>query len=254
MSIKKTLFAAVFAAFAGTVSAHAEGPAFIDRSRPDHVLEVGLHVGEGMSTILQNYSKQVPGLAEINFAPCNMNTFGASVNLPLRNYLAIGTGLDFTISNYHWSMTLLDASAGTLNSLYTNNHFYAVNVPFFVSPRFNLGENVLWTSEIGGYMSFAVGNGTSKTHAYASSTNSLGQSQVTEVIYERKYFKDSEPIINGVTTTDYGFHLATGMRFYKHFSLKAVFQVGVRNLAINYGVFDVANRNISLAFKAGYIF
>jgi hypothetical protein len=253
MNIKNISLATAFAAFAA-VSASAQSVEFVDRGKPDHLVEVGLHIGDGVSTILQNYAKQVPGLAEFNIAPCNMNTFGASVELPFRNYLSLGTGLDFTISNYHWSMTLLDASSNTLNSLYTNNHFYAVNVPVFISPRFNLGENVMWTSEIGGYMSFAVGNGTSKTHAYASSTNSLGQSQVTEMLYERKYFKDDEPIINGVTTTDYGLHLATGMRFYKHFSLKAVFQVGVRNLAINYGVLDITNRNISLAFKAGYIF
>jgi hypothetical protein len=166
----------------------------------------------------------------------------------------VGTGLDFAIYNHRWSMTLHDAASGTLNTLYTRNHFYALEVPLYIATRFNLGENVSWNNELGAYMSFAIGHGSSKTNAYASSTNSLGQSQVTVSRYERRYFKDSEPIINGVTTTDYGLHLATGMLFHKHFSLKAVLHVGFRDLAINYGVLNISNRNLTLAFKAGYIF
>lgn len=253
MNITKLATAAVLALTAMTPS-FGQSTDFIDLNRPDKFIEVGLHVGEGVSTILQNYSKQVPGVAEFNLTPGNMNTFGTSVVIPLRNFFALGTGLDFAIYNHNWSMTLLDASSSTLNTLYTRNHYYALEVPVSLNTRFNLGANARWTNELGMYMSFAIGHGSSKTNAYASSTNSLGQSQVTETRYERRYFKDDEPIINGVTTTDYGLHVATGLELYRHFSLKAVFHVGFRNLAVNYGVLDITNRNINLAFKAGYIF
>lgn len=250
----KKLYATLLVLCATFGIAIAQETQFIDKRTPDHVIEFGLHVGEGVSTILQNYSDKMPNIADFQLTPGNMNTVGASVEMPFRNYLSIGTGLDFTISNYHMSMTLLDAGGGTLNTLYTRNHFYGIDVPIYLGTRFNLGRNVQWANELGAYMNFAVGHGSSKTHAYASSTNSLGQSQVTEMNYHNKYYKDEEPIINGVTTTDYGLHVATGMRFYKHFSLKAVFHLGLRNLAINYGVLDISNHTINLAFKAGYIF
>jgi hypothetical protein len=253
MNLKKLALSSLLALATAILPASAQSQ-FIDRSRPSHVVEIGLHVGEGISTILQNYSKNVPGLTDYNLTPGNMNSFGASVELPFRNFIALGTGLEATINNNHWSMTLLDATAGTQNTLYTRNHFYAVEVPIYLQTRFNVSGSVRWVNELGMYLSYGIGNGSSKTHAYASSTNSLGQSQVTEMIYNRKYFKDDEPIINGVTTTDYGLHLATGLRFFDHVSLKAVFHVGFRNLAINYGVLDITNRNINLAFKVGYIF
>ncbi len=253
MDIKRFAIAATLQV-AAIITTIAQSTPFVDHTRPDKFIEVGLHVGDGVSSVLQNYGKEVPGLAEFNFTPGNMNSFGVSVVMPIRNYLGIGTGIDAAIYNNHWSMTVLDAEASTLNNLYTRNHYYALEVPMFLALNFNLGQKVLWTNEIGAYMSFGLGNGSSKTKAFASSTNSLGQSQVTEISYNRKYYKDDEPIINGVTTTDYGLHLATGLRFYKHFSLKAVFHVGARNLAINYGVLDIKNHNLTLAFKAGYIF
>lgn len=253
MNMKKLAITVVLAA-AAIVPTLGQSTKFIDSSRPDHVIVAGVHVGEGVSTILQNYGSQVPGLAEINLTPGNMNTFGATVVMPIRNFIGIGTGLDFAINNYRWSMTLLDSSSSTLNTLYTRNHFYSLEVPVYLATRFNISENVSWTNELGFYLSYGIGHGTSKTNAYASSTNALGQSQVVENRYERRYFKDSDPIINGVTTSDYGLHLATGMLFNKHFSLRAVFHVGMRDLAINYGVLDISNRNINLVFKAGYIF
>lgn len=248
LAITSALFIAAIA------QSFAQSTPFVDHSRPDKFIEIGLHVGEGVSSLIQNYGKEVPGLAEFNLTPGNMNTFGMSVVMPIRNYLGIGTGIDAAIYNNHWSMTVLNAEASTLNNLYTRNHYYALEFPVFMNLNFNLGEKVMWTNEIGAYLSLGLGNGSSKTKAFASSTNALGQSQVTEINYNRKYYKEDEPIINGVTTTDYGMHLATGLRFYKHFSLRAVFHVGARNLAINYGVLNIKNHNLNLAFKAGYIF
>ena len=244
---------AVGAALPAVAGDTGQDAPFVDFSRPDRVVEIGLHVGEGASTITQNYATAIPDVADFSLTPGSMTTFGASAELPVRNFFAIGTGLDFAINNFYYSMTILHPSEGTLNSLYTRNHFYTLEVPLYLGFRFNLGSHVKWNSEIGGYLSFGAG-GKTRTRAYTSSTNSLGQSQVTQTNYERNYFNDDNPIINGVTGTDWGLHLGTGILVNRHWSVKAVMHAGARDLAKNYGVLGISTHTLNVVFKAGYIF
>lgn len=217
------------------------------------MVDLGVHVGEGARTILQNYATEIGGIADFSLTPGSMTSFGATAELPIRRYLAVGTGLDFTINNYYYSMTVLEADQGTLNTIYSRNHFYTLDIPVYLSFRFNLGTRVRWHNEIGGFIALGCG-GKTRTKAYASSTNSLGQSQVTEMSYSRDYFSDDDAIINGITNTDWGLHLATGVAVHDHWQVKCVFRVGARDLAKNFGVLGISNHSLSVAFRIGYLF
>lgn len=227
----------------------------MDTSRPDRFINIGVHVGDGLSTVRQNYATQIGSVASFTLTPGNVFDLGATAILNVRDFFGIGTGLDFTVSNYDYNLTMIDAGEqnGTLNTLYSDNRFYSLDIPLYLRFAFNLGTRVRWTWELGSYINLGLG-GHTDVSTYRSSTNALGQSQVTNSKFHNKYFNDDNGIINRIATTDTGLHLATGLVYKRHFTLNAVLHVGFRDLARNFGVYKTELYNLNLIFKAGYLF
>lgn len=222
-----------------------------DSSRPQHIVEVNPHIGIGLSSLIQNYSSAIPGLSDLQLSPgCKMSA-GVNVRFALRSSFALGTGIDFTISNSNYAMSLVDENSGSISSIYMRNHFYEITVPVFISARLNIGRFVRWNIDGGIYLSQGCG-GSMKASGYTSGENSLGQPVVSHSSYRTDYFKDEESLINGVRSFDYGPHIATGLTFRRRFSLNMVLNISARNLAINYGNMPISYRNISLVFQLGY--
>lgn len=242
---------AAAAVFGGTLSAHAVD--MLDASMPKQLIEVNVHAGIGTSTIINNYSSVAESITGMKLSPGTRLMAGFGAEIPLRDYIAIGTGLDFAINNYSVSMTMLDGSAGTLGTLLTSNHYYTLEVPVYVALRLNLGSRVRWCNELGAYFASGMG-GSSNTTAFVSSTNSLGQLQVSEAQYDRKYYESDDPVFCTMQRSDIGLHLATGILINHHFSVKASLHVGIRDLAKNFGVYNAHARTLSPTFILGYNF
>ena len=215
-------------------------------------------MGDGFFTVRQNYAKQLSNVTSFNLTPGNTFAFGAEALLNVRNFFAIGTGLDFSVNNYDFNLTMLDnsewASAMNLNTLYADNRFYSLDIPVFMRFSVDLSEErkVRWINEVGAYLSYGVG-GHTNISTYRSTINPLGQLQVSHGEYKNSYFNDEQGIINEVDRTDGGFHLATGITV-SRFVFKCTFHAGMRNLARNFGVLNTKLYNMSVLFKAGYQF
>lgn len=234
------------------LSVKAQTP-FVDTARPNKFVELGVHLGEGVCSVRQNFDREIPNTANMTLTPGNRFDVGLTAAMPIRKFLAIGTGLDFTASNYYWSINMLDRQSGSLEVINSRNHFYCIEIPIYLQFRFNLGNKVSWRNDIGAYLDLGVG-GTQKLEDLRSYTNELGQSQVTETSYKQDYFKAEQPAVCGVNDTDWGFRLATGIVAYSHWSVTCVFNAGARNVAMNTGVFNINMHNINLTFKVGYVF
>lgn len=250
MTLRRTILTLAAAATASAIMAQTP---LLDTSRPKKIVEIGVSVGDGISTITQNLGTAVPDVTEFSLTPGNRFTAGLTALMPIRRFFGIGTSIDFSVNNYNWNMTTLDQDGGTLTSLYTSNRYYTVDIPVYMQLSLCLGTRVRWTNDLGMYLSLAAG-GDSKTRSYTSWTNSLGQSQVTDAYFKRKYFDDDDPVIFGIKGTDIGLHLATGIVVSDHYMVKAEFRTGFTDLAKNYGVLDVHAHSMSLTFKAAYIF
>lgn len=236
------------------ISASSTDTAFIDTTRPTALHpEFDIHVGTGASTIIQNYASQVEGCSDFFLTPGCRIVFGAGFGMPVRDFLSLNTGLDIAINNYNYSMSILDTPKGTLNSIYNRSHYVSLEIPLFIQLRFNLGSHIRWTNDIGMYYSRGL-TGKSRYRAYISSTNDLGQSQVSETRISQDYYNPRSPIIAGAMRTDWGIHLATGIVYKRHLSLKCVMRTGLRNTASNLDVLDIANHNLSATFLIGYTF
>lgn len=225
----------------------------VDTSRPARFLELGAHVSVGASSILQNYASGIPGVSDLQVTPGCMAGLGFSARFVIRNFFAIGTGLDFMINNSRYAMSIVDNDKGLMSTVYVRNHFYSFDIPVFASFRFDVSRHVRWNVDLGWYMSFGAG-GKMKAGGYTASTNSLGQPIVVDESYEWDYFREERPLVNGVRDVDYGPHLASGLKFYDRYMFQAVMHLSARNLAINHGVLDIYYRNINVAFQFGYCF
>lgn len=236
------------------VYASADTHPFFDSSRPEgYAPVVGIHAGPGVSTITQNYYSQIENCSDFFFTPGVTTVFGASVELPVRNFLSIGTGADFSISHYNWSMTVVEGSMSTVNTLYNRNTYRTLEIPLYLKFAFNISDKVQWTNQIGFYISQGI-SGKSKYRAYVSSTDPLGQSQVTVSNYERDYYKSADPVVNGNSRTDIGANIGTGLMFRQHWTLDIVFRAGFLNMARNNGVLDIREHNLAATFRFGYKF
>lgn len=252
--MKKTLATLLISLLSLSTMAADTHPAFLDTSRPASIKpEFTVHVGVGASTITQNYSDQIEGCTEFFLTPGCRTAFGATAGIPIRDWLSINTGIDIAINNFNYSMTIVDAPNGTLNSIYNRSHYSTLEIPLYVQFRFNLGSKIRWINDLGGYISHGMG-GSAKYHAYISSTNDLGQSQVTESRFSHKYYNAETPLIARTDRTDYGLHLATGLLYKRHFSLKCVLRAGFPNIAKNLDVLDISTHNVSATFLIGYTF
>lgn len=256
MSIRKyiaTCILTVAALCLSSTAAAEELHPFMDTSRPSKPLDIGVHVGLGVSTQIQNYASAVPGCADFHLSSGLQSAFGATVEVPLRRYIAIGTGADFVINNNSWAMTVINSEPNTVSTLYCRNTYRAFEIPIYLSLRFNLGSRITWTNEGGMYFCFGTG-GRSRITSYTAAVNQLGQQQVTRTRYDHPYYNADTPILNGFGRNDIGIHLATGLQYLRRWTLKAVMRYGFKDVARNYGVLDVNVHNLAFSFRLGYTF
>lgn len=252
--MKKILaIAAAIVAMTAAAETPKKAAPFFDTARPDHFIEIDIHAGDGVSTVRQNYASAIPSVSDFVLTPANRVMMGARAIIPIRNFVAVGTALDFTINNYYWSMTLLERAQGTLSTLYSRNHYNTIDVPLYLQWSFNLGDKVKWRTKTGMYISFGVG-GHTKINETTSSTNSLGQSQVAENSYRDKYYDDEDPVVNTFAKTDMGMVIGTGILVNRHWAIDLDMHTGFTQLARNFGVLDISGRTLNVTFTVGYQF
>ncbi len=259
MKLNKILTLALALSCAMLTSAHepvsqtGEDYPLYDGSIPDRWIEFMPHASVGLSTVIQDYGSEIPGLSDFMLSPgCRMSA-GLDIRFCIRNSFALATGVDFNINNFRYSMSIVNTTSGSITSLYARNHYYSVTVPVYLSWRFNIGKRMMWNVDAGMYFSQGTG-GSFKASGYASGENSLGQPVVTHANYETDYYISSQAMINGVKKFDFGPRIATGLIYRHRYFLNTIFQIGARNLAINQGNLDVHYHNLSLDVQLGYIF
>ncbi len=217
-------------------------------------IEVDVHAGVGMTSVMQNYSSGIPGVTDFMLSPGVQFRGGLGVRFNLSHMIGLGTGMEFGINNYRYSMSLqLSQPSGSMSTLYVTNHFYQITVPVYVSWRLDIGRRMKWNVDMGCYFALGAG-GDQKARGYNTGENNLGQPVVLHAAYKAKYFEKERPLLNGVRNFDIGYHMATGLTYRQRYTLNAVLQLGARNLAINRGVLDLKYHNLSLMFQIGYIF
>ena len=122
-----------------------ERPLF-DTSRPEGIgISAGVHYTIGATSVLENYSSAIGGVAAMDVAPGVGTGIGATVEFEIRNYLALGTQFDLMLGNHRYSMVMLNPEMERQSTLMVRNHYYWADVPVYLSLRLNLAC-LLYTS------------------------------------------------------------------------------------------------------------
>lgn len=247
-------FAFVAALSLGSLSGlHADRP-FVDTLAPSRFVNVGVHASVGNSTLTQNYRSSFPQISQLNVSAGWSFGAGANVEFGLRDFMWLGTEANLLIDNNSIDMIVNeDQSATSVSNIFLRNHYYYLNIPVYMSFKFNLAPTVRWNIDGGIYYSYGLG-GNQRQNVYSSRVNEIGQLVATKYEIKTDYFNDSRSFINSYHRGDIGLHLATGLTFGSRISVGARMQFGFKNVANTVGVTHPNIHNLSFTGTLGYWF
>ncbi len=254
--MKRYLIGTVLTAISFSMAA-SDSP-LLDTSRPGGFgIETGLHYTIGATSVLQNYSDKIGGIAAMDVAPGVGTGMGASVEFVIREYLAIGTQFDLMLGNHRYAIAMSAPGIDRQTTLMVRNHYYWADIPIYGSLRLNLADRTKLHLDLGIYFGVGLG-GHQKASIYNAYKNSIGQMIVSVSDEKWDYYGSVDDgkmaLLNKVSRVDIGLHAGMGLVIREHYSVGAVLHVGCRNLAIPTPVFEPAYRTLQTLFKVGYIF
>lgn len=250
ITLRKT--AAAIIAAASILTAAAQQP-LCDKSRPDRPIDIELHALVGGTAQLQNYMGCFSEIRQLNTTMGCGAGAGAVAELAFRDFIALGTQINFLVYNNRTDMAVSNDQATSVSNVFIQNRLYYLNFPVYVSFRFNAAQNLKWNIDLGGYYSYGIG-GFQKQTAYSSMINELGQ-LVNRVVTTRSHiFNNSETFLNEYYRGDLGIHLSTGLTFARHYHIGVTSDFGVRNISHRNGIVNPDIHNITVMFNAGYRF
>lgn len=225
----------------------------IDKGPAQKIVEIRPYVGAGVTTLMLNYDKVVPGVTNVLTSPGPLWRMGVDVGFSLNNFLGLNTGLAFESARNEYAMSIVDNATGSINSIFVNNRFSQIYVPVYLTWKLKMSRRLSLDIDTGWYLAFATG-GRMRINGYSTGQNSLGQPVITPLRFETDYFNAKRALVNGIKDRDSGVRVAVGFTLFRHFSIKSVLNFSVRNLAINHDVIDAHYRNLNFTGQFGYCF
>ncbi len=127
---------------------------FVDFGPAEKFIEPEIHVLAGSSSVTQNYRSCFPEIKDLNINMGFSGGIGGSAVFGLSNFLGLGTSLDIMVNNYNVDMAVVGPNNLSVSSLFINNRAYYLNIPVFVSFRFNPMRSMRWILNAGFYYGF----------------------------------------------------------------------------------------------------
>lgn len=226
---------------------------FVNHGAARHFLEIDVHALAGGSITTQNYMSLFPEIKELNSSLGSSFGGGASALFSLRDYLAFGTEFNVLFNNNNMDLAVSNDGVTSVSNIFLRNRYYYVNVPVFMSFRFNIGNVLRWNIDAGLYYAYGFG-GRQDQSIYSSRINELGQLIPQVIITRPPYFKSGETFINGYYRSDIGLHIGTGLAISSHYLVGARLNLGLKNISHTDGIKQPNIHNLNFHVMVGYRF
>lgn len=230
----KSLIAALLLVAMSLIPAMAQEPgrevAFFDTGAPSKFLEPYVNIMVGASGVSQNFGSRFSSISELNVSAGVTGAMGGGVVFGIRDFLGLGTEMNFAFNNWRMDMMVSGDATTSPATIFLRNHYYTLNVPVYVSVRFNPARKLRWNVDGGLYFSFGLG-GSQKQSITKSYINALGQLVTEDIDTKSGYFQDSDAFICSSKRTDIGLHLGTSLTFSGRFSVGVRTHIGFKNMA-----------------------
>lgn len=249
--IVATALLAVVFVWGAAPAAHSQN--FVDFGPADKFIEPEIHLLAGSSSVIENYRSCFPEIKDLNINMGYSMGVGGSAVFGFSNFLGFGTSLDVMANNYSINMAVVGPSNLSVSSVFISNRVYYLNVPVFLSFRFNPAGSLRWIVNAGFYYGFGFA-GYQHRHTYRAELNDLQQLVPQSEKVETDYFHSPSTFLSRFHRGDIGLHLATDLHFGPHMTVGGRFQIGVKNISQQTGVKNPRIHNYSLHAMIGYRF
>lgn len=204
---------------AAPVASHAQ--AIIDNGTPAKVVQAGIRVGFNTSNLTTNYDEIFPEIAWNHTQWKQGVTLGAAIDINLKNYLAIQSGIYFKSRNsdFHYlinenSLQAIDGHCGA----------YYFEIPLLLSFRLGVAELAQAQIDLGPY--FATGFGGKVKYTLFQSENDGSGSRVVSYDSKGDYFGDK-----GIANRfDWGLKFGLGFLVMQHYYIGAHYNFSCKNI------------------------
>lgn len=224
---------------------------FVSFAPAKKMLEVDAHVFAGTTGIIQNYGNTFSSLTEVTADNGAGIGGGFGAVFGIREWVGFGTELNILFANNKLNMAVSNAEAVSMSNIFVRNRYSYINIPLFMSFRFNILPGLRWNVDAGIYYSYGLGGRQHQT-IYRSYVNDLGQLVPVTVETKTGYFRNDDTFLNSYYRGDIGLHLATALQFGKHFFVGMRFQVGMKNISYNHGIVNPDIHNLNFTGCLGY--
>ncbi|MDE6651168.1 MAG: PorT family protein [Paramuribaculum sp.] len=224
---------------------------FISYAPAKKFMELDAHIFAGTTGIIQNYGSKFSSLTEVTADNGAGVGGGFGAVFGLREWVGFGTELNLLFCNNKLNMAVSNAEAVSMSNIFVRNRYTYLNIPLFMSFRFNILPGLRWNVDAGLYYSYGL-SGRQHQTIYRSYVNDLGQLVPVTVHSKTGYFTNSETFINSFYRGDIGLHLATAIQFGNHFFVGMRFQVGMKNISYNQGILNPNIHNLNFLGCVGY--
>lgn len=232
----------------------ADDPAFFQRGAAPQFIETEVHAIAGTATVMNTYKSCFPQIENLRTDMGHALGLGARGVFGLRDYLGFGTEINVIHSSYTMDMAVVSPDSQTMCAVYLDNDMWYLNIPVFVSFRFNVAHSVRWNVDAGGYYAFGFAG---KQHQvlYRGSINALDELVMEKLDVKTDYFHSGTTFQNVFLRGDIGVYIGTGLNFGPHLVVGCRAQIGVKNTASTpNGIEHPAVRNVSFTGTLGYRF
>ncbi len=216
----------------------------LDTGTPLQLVSIGVRMGFNSSNLSTNYEDAYPEIAWNHTQWKPGFTAGAVVDLNIRNFLAIESGLNFRSRNNSFHYLINDDNALTAVDGKWGGYYF--EIPLLLSLRLGVAELGQLHIDAGPY--WATGFGGKCHYTYFSESIGTVVSEKTKGDYFGK---------NGIANrSDWGFKFGLGLLVMQHYYIGAHYNAGCSNVLRNGG--DAAKKPVGhnkiWSFTVGYNF
>jgi|GEM_PF-432027 hypothetical protein len=227
---------------------------FFQRGPAPQFIETEVHALAGCATVINNYKSCFPQIENLRTNMSHALGIGARGVFGIRNYLGLGTELNVMNYAYTMDMAVVNENTHSMSAVYLDNNFWYINIPVFVSLRFNIAHSVRWSVDAGAYYAFGFA-GNQHQVIYRGAVNALDELVLEKVDLKTDYFHSGTTFQNVFLRGDIGAYIGSSLNFGPHFSVGFRSQIGIKNTASSpNGIEHPQIRNVSFTGTLGYRF
>lgn len=216
-------------------------------------IDISVRTLWGGTYMTNNYNSAFPAISHLNTMMGVGVGAGVGVRCNVTRLIAVGTELNLITGHGKMDMAVASDNSSSVSNVFQENAYTSFVIPFFVSFSVPVADKVVWELDPGLFLGIGLG-GSQKTTIYDAKTNPLGQLITSRTDLKTDFYSSADGFLNSAKRVDFGLHLATRLRFNRHFSVGLRSDIGLSNSAYATGIVRPSVHSVSLLAELGWRF